>query len=196
MEEWRDIKGYEGRYKVSNQGRVTGIQKKFLKPAITKKGYQIVRLFDGGGRATAKDVSVHSLVADAFIGPRPTGLEINHKDCNKDNNTPSNLEYVTTKENIHHAIANGNHVLPDNSGSKNGMAVLNETKVAYLRSQLLLKKKDIKIFAQHYRVNPDYLSKVYRGMGWENVSRPHKATIPQKYCRGKQLKLLAFDDGL
>lgn len=46
---------------------------------------------------------IHTLVADAFIGKRPTGLQINHIDGNKHNNVASNLEYCTRKENAIHA---------------------------------------------------------------------------------------------
>ena len=50
---------------------------------------------------------VHSLVALAFIGPRPEGMEVNHKDCDKQNNALNNLEYVTHGENQRHAAQMG-----------------------------------------------------------------------------------------
>lgn len=51
--------------------------------------------------------SVHALVAEAFIGPRPSGLEVNHKDGDKRNNRPENLEYVTRSENMRHCFRIG-----------------------------------------------------------------------------------------
>lgn len=57
--------------------------------------------------ADRKMVSVHSLVAHAFIGPRPPGLQINHIDADRTNNHFSNLEYVTGSENMQHAVKHG-----------------------------------------------------------------------------------------
>lgn len=51
-----------------------------------------------------RQIGVHRLVADAFMGPCAKGYEVNHKDGVKDNNRPENLEYVTHKENIEHAL--------------------------------------------------------------------------------------------
>ena len=55
----------------------------------------------------------HQIIADRFIGEKPKGLTVNHKDGNKLNNEPSNLEYVTIAQNIRHAIDNGLHVSCD-----------------------------------------------------------------------------------
>ncbi len=60
------------------------------------KGYVTARLH-------GKTYTVHSLVAMSYIGHRPKGLVINHKDANKKNNRPENLEYITQAENIKHA---------------------------------------------------------------------------------------------
>lgn len=58
-------------------------------------------------RRKAGRTLIHILVADAFLGPKPEGLQVNHIDGVKDNNTPSNLEYVTHSGNIKHAYATG-----------------------------------------------------------------------------------------
>jgi hypothetical protein len=101
-EEWRDIKGHEGRYLVSNCGRVkntdyrhTG-QESLMTIQITNFGYCHVHLRPKTGR-------VHRLVWEAFIGKIPTGMEINHKDGNKQNNHIDNLEVVYTRENQSHS---------------------------------------------------------------------------------------------
>lgn len=52
---------------------------------------------------------IHTLVAKYSIGERPPGLVINHKDGNKLNNHPSNLEYITTQQNTKHAVRLGLH---------------------------------------------------------------------------------------
>ncbi len=52
----------------------------------------------------------HQIIADRFIGKKPKGLTVNHKDGDKLNNRPENLEYLTIAENIRHAIENGLHI--------------------------------------------------------------------------------------
>lgn len=73
-----------------------------LKPAVRHDGYYFVTL-SVDGRHFHK--TIHSMVAEAFIGARPKGHHINHKDGNKRNNAASNLEYVTPSENARHCRA-------------------------------------------------------------------------------------------
>ena len=95
VEEWKDVKGYEGLYQVSNLGRVKSIiydKEKILKPKCAR-GYYQVHLCNKG--VPIKTCYIHRLVAEAFI-PNPTNLsEVNHKDENKLNNHVSNLEWCT-----------------------------------------------------------------------------------------------------
>ena len=130
-EEWRDVKGYEGRYFVSNLGRVKSFTRKhfrLLVPQIKWTGYATVSLsaFPAG---RVKTVFIHRLVAQAFI-PNPNNKPyVNHKDGNKQNNCVDNLEWVTTEENNRHARENG--LLA--SGTRHGKAVLTEEQVRYIR---------------------------------------------------------------
>lgn len=122
-EVWKDIPGYEGFYMVSNVGRVKTLNRqvlnerygqqilitrpeKILSLSISKKqkGYSVVTLHIN---KKGKQFFVHRLVAEAFIGPRPEGLFVNHIDGDKLNNTPTNLEYVTVSENLLHAFKAG-----------------------------------------------------------------------------------------
>jgi hypothetical protein len=68
-----------------------------------KWGYLEVKLRD-------RNVKIHSLIAEEFIGKRPNGYCVNHKDGNKLNNKPSNLEYLTISDNTLHAISLGLHI--------------------------------------------------------------------------------------
>jgi hypothetical protein len=93
---WKDVSGYEGLYQVSNLGRVRGLPKvtkfgvrikkfplRYLKPAVSKRGYYIVGLSD---RERTSTKNIHRLVAEAFI-PNPSNLPcIDHIDTNKTNN--------------------------------------------------------------------------------------------------------------
>lgn len=105
-ETYKDIPGYEGKYQVSNYGNVkslnfnrTGVAKVMNINAISSKGYYITRLTVNN---KPKGYRVHQLVAMAFLGHEPNGMDIvvNHKDGNKLNNRVENLELITNRENI------------------------------------------------------------------------------------------------
>lgn len=105
MEEiWKDVKGYEGLYKVSNFGRVKSL--KYGRERILKTGkhgyYLTVSLYFDNKLKTAK---VHRLVAMAFIENPDNKPQVNHLDEDKTNNNVNNLEWVTAKENINYGTA-------------------------------------------------------------------------------------------
>lgn len=103
--EWRDIKGYEGVYSVSNYGDIKNlITDKKLKSYITPKGYLRLQLQYQG---IPKNYLVHKLVAEHFIENPDNKPQVNHKDCNKQNNYVGNLEWVTNGENQIHAYETG-----------------------------------------------------------------------------------------
>ena len=101
MEEWRDIKGYEGLYKISSYGRVYSYHKRdTLKLNYNNKnGYYSVKLSKSN---ICKKFLVHRLVAESFI-PNPNNYpQVNHKDENKQNNYVDNLEWCTAKYNCNY----------------------------------------------------------------------------------------------
>ena len=107
IEEWRLI--HDEYYEVSNFGNVRRAKPGIatfvgrpIQPISGATGYLMVCL---GGIKTRR-AYVHHIVAEAFIGPRPDGHIVNHRDCNKFNNSKSNLEYVTRAENAAHAVQN------------------------------------------------------------------------------------------
>ena len=112
MEEiWKDIKGYEGLYKVSNLGRVKSVHfnhskkvtEKILKPIKDRDGYVDAFLYKNG---KVKHFKMHRLVAEAFI-PNPNNLpQINHIDENVNNNRVDNLEWCTVGYNINYGKRN------------------------------------------------------------------------------------------
>lgn len=105
---WRAVVGHEGKYSVSNLGRVrrdgayhathSGL---IMKLALSRRGYMRVQV------ARGKLQAVHIIVAAAFIGPRPEGMVINHIDSNPTNNAVDNLEYTTQSENVLQAVKLG-----------------------------------------------------------------------------------------
>lgn len=101
-EEWRPIKDYEGLYEVSNFGRVKSLcagrwkNTMLRKPQPTQNGYMAVMLKKSG---KVRQITIHRLVAIAFLD-NPDGLrEVNHKDEDKKNNRADNLEWCTRKYN-------------------------------------------------------------------------------------------------
>lgn len=115
---FKDIKGYEGLYQISNFGNVKSLSRttlkcnKFmtskdiiLKPYINSTGYYVVGLHKNKKQKTLK---THQLVAITFLNHSPCGYKyvINHKDLNKLNNHIDNLEIVTQRENANHKHLN------------------------------------------------------------------------------------------
>lgn len=97
--EWKDIPGFEGKYRVSNLGEVE--VRKVLKPRLTETGYCRVILNDGNKR---KEFYVHRLVAKLFLENNDGLPVVNHKDGDKENNSVSNLEWCSYSENELHKI--------------------------------------------------------------------------------------------
>ena len=96
-EEWKDIKGYEGKYQVNLYGDVKSlISGKTLTPKTNHNGYLRVGL---GGYKSQKWFFVHRLVYEAFISPIPDGMQVNHINEIKTDNRPDNLNLMTPKEN-------------------------------------------------------------------------------------------------
>lgn len=113
-EEWRDIKGFEGCYQVSNFGRVKSLPRerrlgnniivlpeRFLSTSNCR-GYKRVVLINMYSKRNAQ---VHRLVAEAFIPNPENKPQVNHKDENPSNNHVDNLEWVTSKENINYGTS-------------------------------------------------------------------------------------------
>ena len=99
IETWVKIKSHPN-YSVSSEGRVrNNFTEKILKHQRSKRGgmYPFVNLYKNGKR---KNRTVHGLVARGFVGSRPMGYVIHHKDSDIANPCASNLEYITWQENL------------------------------------------------------------------------------------------------
>lgn len=119
MNNWLPVVGFEGLYEVSDDGRVQSLPRtvahargprkrvgKELSHLILKGGHHVVRLYRGKG---AENRQVHHLVLEAFVGPRPPGMDGLHWDDDPDNNTLPNLRWDTASENMHDKVRNGRH---------------------------------------------------------------------------------------
>lgn len=104
-EVWKPVLAWEGIYEVSSEGRVRVVRTGLIrKTTLSVDGYPRLGL----RRQTRFETrSLHQLVAEAFLGPRPTGKVVNHKDGIKTNARPCNLEWATQGENSKHAVKMG-----------------------------------------------------------------------------------------
>lgn len=130
---WLPVVGWENYYEVSDSGHVRTIartvtvptsgrswwqESRILRPYRTSSvGYLTLKL-KAEGRAQAR--RIHSLVLEAFVGPRPPGMVACHIDGDHDNNTPSNLRWDTQAANIRDLIRHGKHVHLNKTHCKRG----------------------------------------------------------------------------
>lgn len=102
-EEWLEIAGYDGKYQVSNLGRVKSLfgKERILKSSISAGYHQVVLCKNG----KTKHHTIHRLVAETFIQNPDNLPQVNHKDENKENNCVENLEWCDPKYNINYGTA-------------------------------------------------------------------------------------------
>lgn len=133
MTQWREIPGYEGAYEVSDDGRVRSIERYRrvgkgegylrLYPSqarslhTDKAGYPRVTLKVNG---VARNHLVHHLVLEAFVGPRPPGMECRHLNGNPADDRLENLQWGTSSENSFDTVRHGNHPGARKTHCKNG----------------------------------------------------------------------------
>lgn len=180
-EEWRDISGYEGIYRVSSHGRVLSVARKdlkgrrcgdeFLAGFVDRYGYVTVLLSKGGKKRRHK---VHRLVCAAFHGPAPAGREVGHADGNRAHNNASNLRWVTRAENVADMMAHGTHrfARPPKAamrrGSSSPNAVLTEGLVREIRAKAASGRSG-RSLAREYGIGSGHASAIIRGDAWAHV---------------------------
>lgn len=175
MENWKPVIGFDGLYEVSDFGRVKSLARKakglhgtvdiperILSLTLTTGGYQKVLLYRNGARCTR---TVHKLVAAAFIGPK-TNDGINHKDGDKTNNRPSNLEYCSQLENNCHALRTGLRTNP--KGERHGRSKLTAVQVTQIR-EMAHKGRLQKEIAQLFGVSKQTVCKIVNRQKWQHI---------------------------
>lgn len=175
MEEiWKPIDGYES-YLVSSFGRIYSKKSnRLLKPSKANNGYIGIELFNKNG---SKRLSVHRIVAKAFI-PNPLELpQINHKDENKENNNVSNLEWCTSKYNMNYGkMGEIRHTLIDYSTEKRKKASReNGLKrrlpvLQYSKDGILIARYDSAVDANRKtNINASHIGECCRGQRYKTV---------------------------
>ena len=168
VEIWKDIPTYDGIYQASTYGNIrsndretkqynngvyvnTKYEGKVLKPRKNKCGYLYVNLYYNGSRKT---FTVHKLIGYTFLNAPLNDRYnvINHIDCNKVNNRLVNLELVTAKENIAHAIEHGMH---------SGLVELNKKtakKIAVIHGNKIIKTFDNQRLCAEWVIKQQHLN--------------------------------------
>ena len=174
---WKDIEGYGGYYQVSNYGVIRSFNlantdskrcvPKYIKPTTNGagKGYLIVNFRHKGIR---KSFLVHRLVAITFIDNPKNKPQVNHIDGDVKNNLVSNLEWVTSKENVQHAIRTGlisDHKRP--KGEDAGNSKLKECQVLEIRE--LLTSNTIKRVAEIFEVSVGAIENIKYQKTWKHI---------------------------
>lgn len=141
-ERWLPVVGFEGRYEVSDHGRVRSVDRiaqtatgarryrgVMLRPGTVESGHQLVVLGKGNSRL------IHALVLAAFVGPRPAGHDSLHHDGNPANNRLENLRWGTRSENVRDAQRHGTYRGGQPPG-RNPRAVLRDEHIPTIRKML------------------------------------------------------------
>lgn len=177
MEIFKDIKGYEGIYQISNLGRVKSLSRRvichkttrltkerFKKPAMKDTGYFKVGLQKEG---TEKQFVIHRLIAIAFI-PNPFNLpQVNHKNGIKTDNRIDNLEWCTPSENIQHAYDNG--LKESIKGAKHYKSKLTESDVFEIREMYKVKGNTQLSISKKYKVARSTIRNVVKCINWAHI---------------------------
>ena len=161
MIEWRRVKEFP-MYEVSNTGHVRG-RHGVLKLRADAKGYLFASLRDGKVHKRA----VARLVAEAFIGPRPEGHVVRHKDGIKAHNIPANLLYGTSAENEHDKRGHGTAPI----GERHPAAKLTDGQVAEIRRRYIPyhPKHGGSAMGREYGVSQNTISKVVNNKLWPHL---------------------------
>lgn len=170
MTEWRPVVGYEGFYEVSEFGDVRSVDRcvvsrgrrkplrgRPMRPFLSKAGYPRLNLCRDG---ETRGISIHRMVACAFILWPEGKTQVNHIDGNKRNNHVKNLEWVTGAENSHHRI--------DGGFSRHNKLKLTRSDVVSAREEYL-SGVSVQTLSQKYGVSYEGMSHAISGISWKRV---------------------------
>ena len=173
-EKWLPIPGFEGHYEVSDHGRIKSLRRTVANPVTgvmvrpsglmrtpAPRGRPIVTLCKDGKEYNRR---VQAIVAEAFIGPRPGGFGVLHRDDDKMNNRPGNLYYGTHADNMVDRDRNGRTAWGERSGTA---AITEETAREILRLDATgVRKRDIVI---RTGASKQIVASITRGRSWRHL---------------------------
>lgn len=173
--EWRPIEGWS--YEVSSDGEVRNSSGKVLKGGWRSRGeyraVSLVRWVDG--KREQVNIAIHHLVMRWFIGPRPPGHVINHKNGIKTDNRLENLEYCTPRDNREHAKAMRLY----QSGARCSWSKLNEEDVLLIRRVREAGLSYLRI-ARAFGVSKKAITQIFAGKNWKHTNESVREVLGKR----------------
>lgn len=168
-EEWKEIINSEGKYLISNYGRVKSLKngrERILKTRKTHDGFLWYSLSFKGNVRTLR---AHRLVAEYFIPNPDNKPTVNHIDGNKENNRVDNLEWATLKEQMKHAYEN--RLKKPVQGALQGNSLLSEEEVKEIRRVYKSHSKEFGMIplAKKYNVSVSTINKCVGRRSYKNI---------------------------
>jgi DNA-binding NarL/FixJ family response regulator len=162
VEVWKTVEGYEGLYEVSNLGRFARLKngERFIRRINYATSYPSVSFLKRNCDKTQKSMTLHAVVAKAFIGARPDGCIIRHLDGDRYNAKASNLVYGTVEQNVEDSIKHRIY-----KGRRNGRSLLCEKGAEAVR-MLLEQGNTLSSIAQRLNVSIGTIHAIKTGRNW------------------------------
>ena len=185
---WKDIPGLEKMYQASSLGRIRSVDRVIVRKnrwgqlnPNHHKGILLnfAKKINGAGYYSCNlgkiSRDVHRVIAETFLKQPSKFHQVNHKNCNKLDNTVINLEWVLPSENIQHMMKNGRfeehrrNMSIKSSGSGNPRALLNETMVKKIK-KAIIGGFPVRLLASVYSVPTHVISNIKQNKTWRNVN--------------------------
>ena len=171
-EEWRPVVGYEGWYEVSSLGRVRRVKPgrgtrpgRIRKAFPTRDGYLVLFLSRG---SIQRPFSVHRLVVEAFIGPIPGNMEVNHLNGVRGDPRLANLEIVTTSQNLTHSFRVLGRRNISRRGEATGTSKLTSAQVTAIRERRANGER-VNDLAREFGVDRHCISSLVNRRSWTHI---------------------------
>lgn len=184
MEIWKTIQDYGGLYQVSNTGKVRDLKNHIKSVYKNNKGYVCLSLYYNG---KTYHPTVHRLVAKAFI-PNPNNYEqVNHKDCNKENNSVENLEWCNQRYNYNE----GMRTFQYSKNEEHYFAKLKNSDIPIIYELYKLGFTRATV-AKIFSINPSSLEAIEKGISYRELGYNFKAIKLTKYKDLPNIKLPSY----
>jgi hypothetical protein len=150
-------------YLISDRGRVFSKRSgRFLGSRKDRYGYQ---RFSFRVNGKPKETYIHRAVCLTFFGePKPGQTDVNHKDCNIENNSVENLEWCTRSHNCKHARANGLIIAP--RGTRHSKSKLTNEQAESIRAEYIPRKMSLRMLARKYSVHASIIERIVKGRAY------------------------------